>query len=128
MIAPLRSRSLFAVFAMLAALVLMIGAPGAPAASYKKCSLSERDRDPPGEKPTYNLTLKHSKTTCSTARKVMKAFHSCRSKTAYTCTRKVLSRWTCNGRKTSSIATQFNASFTCTRAGRRVQSAYQQYT
>jgi hypothetical protein len=129
-IAPTRSRSLLTVFAMLVALLALtlMSAQSASAASYKKCALSESDRDPPGEKPTYNLTLKHQKTTCATAKKVMKAFHACRSRTADSCSKKLLSRWTCTGRTTSSIPTQFNASFTCTSGGKRVRGTYQQYT
>lgn len=131
MIALTRRTSLFSVFAMLAALAalaLTVGAQNASAAPYKTCQLSERDRDPPGEKPTYNLSLKRQVTGCATAKKVMKAFHTCRSKRSFTCTKKVLSRWRCTGRRTSSIATQFNASFTCKWGSRRVQSSYQQFT
>ncbi len=128
MIAPARSRSLLAVVALLVALVALtlISAQSASAATYKKCTLSERDRDPAGEKPTYNFTLKHQRTTCSTAKKVMNAFQRCRSKTGFTCKKKLLSRWTCTGRKSSSIPTQFNASFTCKWGARRVQGTYQQ--
>lgn len=108
--------------------VTLLSAQSASAAGYKTCTLSESDRDPPGERPTYNLTLKHQKTTCATAKKVMKAFHACRSKTSFTCTKRLLSRWTCTARKTSSIPTQFNARFTCTSGSKRVQSTYQQFT
>lgn len=130
MIAPIRSRSLLGVVAMLVAVfaVTLLSATSASAATYKTCTLSESDRDPPGEKPTYNLTLKHQQTTCATAKKVMKAFHGCRAKTSFACTRRLLSRWTCTGRKTSSIPTQFNATFTCTSGSRRVQVTYQQFT
>ncbi len=130
MIAPARSRSSLAVVVLLVALVALtlMSAQSASAATYKKCSLSENDRDPPGEKPTYNLTLKHQKTTCATAKKVMKAFHTCRSKKSFTCKKRLLSRWTCTARRNSSIPTQFNASFTCKSGARRVQSTYQQFT
>lgn len=131
MIVLTRRTSVFTGIAMLAALAavgMTLGAQAAPAASYKKCSLSERDRDPPGEKPTYNLTLKQQRTKCATAKRVMRAFHSCRSKTSYRCTKRILRRWRCSARKTSSIPTQFNATFTCKWGKRRVQSSYQQYT
>lgn len=130
MLAPIHSRSLLTVVAILVALVAMtlVSASSASAATYKKCSLSERDRDPPGEKPTYNLTLKRQGTTCSTAKKVVKAFHGCRSKTSFTCTKRLLSRWTCTGRKTSSIPTQFNATITCKSGSKRVRGTYQQFT
>lgn len=131
MIAFTRRRSLLTVFAMLAAsaaLALTTGAQNAAAASYKSCSLSEREQDPPGSVPTYNLSLKRQKTRCSTAKKVMRAFHRCRSRTGYTCRKKVLSRWTCTGRKDSSTATILYANFTCKWGKRRVKSSYQQNT
>ncbi len=130
MFAPIRSRSLLTAVTMLVALVAvtLMSASSASAATYRTCTLSERDRDPPGQKPTYNLTLKHQKTTCRTAKKVMNAFHRCRSQTSFTCTKRLLSRWTCSARRTSSIPTQFNATFTCKWGSRRVRSTYQQFT
>lgn len=131
MIVLTRRSSVFIAIAMLAALAafaMAVGPQDASAAAYKKCRLSDRDRDPPGEKPTYNLTLKQQKTRCATAKKVMRAFHRCRSKSSYKCTKRVLRRWRCSSRKTSSIATQFNATFTCKWGKRRVRSSFQQYT
>ncbi|MGH2944326.1 MAG: hypothetical protein ACRDLN_16300 [Solirubrobacteraceae bacterium] len=131
MIASIRRGKSFAapiLIAALAALVLQIGAPDAQAASYATCRLSEHDQDPPGEKPTYNLSLKRQRTSCATARKVMHAFHKCRPKTGYRCTRKILSRWTCTGRKDSSTALILYASFTCKWGARRVRSSFQQNT
>jgi hypothetical protein len=114
--------------ALLLVLATAIGAPEAHAASYKSCSLSESDRDPAGAKPTYNLALKRKGVSCGTARKVMKAFHKCRARTSFTCTKTVLSHWRCTGRKDSSIPTLFYGSFTCTYGGRGVKSSYQQNT
>jgi hypothetical protein len=119
---------MLALLLVAAAMALTMGLQSANAASYRTCKLSERDRDPAGQKPTYNLTLKRKVTSCATARKVMYAFHKCRSKTGYTCTKKLLSRWRCSGRRQSSIPTQFNASFTCKWGTRRVQSSYTQFT
>lgn len=121
----------FAVLAVLAAaaLALTFGAQGAAAASkYKKCSLSERDQDPPGEKPTYNLSLKRIATRCSTARKVMRSFHKCRSRTAVNCRKRVRSRWRCTAKRTSRTDTIFYARYTCKWGKRRVQGTYQQNT
>ncbi len=95
---------------------------------YRKCRLSEREQYPRGGKPTYNLTLKQKRTTCKTAKKVVVAFHKCRSKKSYRCTKKVLRRWKCVGKQDSSIATQFYASFTCRWSVRRVHGSYQQNT
>ena len=111
-----------------AALALALGAPAASAASYRSCSLSERDQDPPGSRPTYNLTLKRIGTSCTTAKRVMRTFHSCRSRTAVNCSKRLLSRWRCSARKTSSTDTIFYARFTCKAGTRRVQSTYQQNT
>lgn len=131
MIAVARSSpfAILAVFAAFAALALTLGAQDAAAASkYKKCSLSERDQDPPGSKPTYNLTLKRIGTSCTTAKKVMRAFHRCRSAKAVGCRKRVLSRWTCTAKRTSRTATIFYARYTCKWGKRRVQSTYQQNT
>jgi len=114
--------------AVLAVLLLGIGASQAPAAAYKPCSLSESEQQPKGGKPTYNLAIKQQRTTCATAKKVAKAFHSCRATTDYRCTKRLLSHWTCKGRKDSSTPVLFYASFTCTWGPRRVASTYQQNT
>jgi hypothetical protein len=113
-----------------AALAMTIGAQDAQSASYKKCTLSPSEQYPKGTKPkpTYNLTLKAQSTACATAKKVMKAFHKCRSAADYQCTRKVLAHWTCTGRKDSSTAEIFYANFTCTWGKRGVKSSYQQNT
>ena len=131
MIAPTRRTSLLTacvMLAALAALAMTIGAQNAAAASYRTCSLSERDQDPRGEIPTYNLSLKQQRTSCATAKRVMRAFHRCRSRKGHTCTRKLVSHWRCTGRKTSSTATIFYGSFTCKWGARRVKSSYQQNT
>jgi hypothetical protein len=114
--------------AVLAVLLLGIGASQAPAAAYKPCSLSESEQHPKGGMPTHNLAIKQQRTTCATAKKVAKAFHSCRATTDYRCTKRLLSHWTCKGRKDSSTPVLFYASFTCTWGVRRVASTYQQNT
>ena len=80
MIAP-HHRSLLvsvALFATAVGLRGVLAAPRAPApaASYQTCSLSQRDQQPGGTqpKPTYNLSLRQRGTTCSTAKRVMRAF------------------------------------------------------
>jgi hypothetical protein len=112
-----------------AALALTAGAATAHSAiAYKKCSLSEREQNPRGAKPTYNLTLRQHRTTCSTAKKVQLAFHKCRRKSAVTCKQKVLRHWKCTGKKDSTITTIFYAHFTCSFGVRRVRGTYQQNT
>jgi hypothetical protein len=113
---------------VLIGLVIAVAAPAAHAAAYRTCALSERDQDPPGDVPTYNLALKRKGTSCATARKVMFAFHRCRAPSGYRCTRRLLASWTCTATKDSSTAQIFYASFTCRSGSRRVRSTYQQNT
>jgi hypothetical protein len=112
----------------LAALLLTAAVPAAQSAAARTCPLSSSDQDPPGDVPTYNLTLKAKGTTCTTAKRVMKAFHKCRSAAGYLCTKKLVTHWTCSGRKTSGTPVLFYANFTCKWGTRRVTSSYQQNT
>ncbi|HUR86791.1 MAG TPA: hypothetical protein VMY78_15765 [Solirubrobacteraceae bacterium] len=121
----LRSSRL-AIAASVAALAALFGAPSAGAAA--SCGLRGADARPPDGRPTYNMTLQQTKTRCTTARKVMKAFHACRSPQEAGCSRKVLTNWACTGRKTSSIPTLFYGTFTCKWGSRRVTGTYQQNT
>ena len=125
---PGRFLAVLTLIAALAAIATAIGAPAAQSASMTNCKLSEKERYPRVTKPTYNLTVKVRGTSCATGKRVAKAFHACRSVTGVRCTRKVLSSWSCTGKKTSSIPTQFDGSFTCTYGSRRVTSTYQQNT
>jgi hypothetical protein len=113
---------------VLALLASALGAASASAAAYKPCGLSESEQQPRGGKPTYVFTVKQQRTTCATAKKVAKAFHACRATGDYRCTKRLLSHWTCSGRKDSSTAQLLYASFTCTWGVRRVTSKYQQNT
>lgn len=115
-----------AVLAALLAIVMAVGAQSAQSAAYKTCNLSEREQQPPGGKPTYNLLVKELGVSCTTAKKVVKAFQGCRAKTEFVCTKKLLTSWRCSGRKDSSTPVLFYASFTCTSGRRRVKSSYQQ--
>ena len=123
-------RFILPAIAAAAALAMTTGAQNAQSASYKKCRLSQSEQYPKGTKPkpTYNLMLKAQGTSCATAKKVMKAFHKCRSASDYQCTRKLLTHWTCTGKKDSSTAQIFYANFTCTWGARGVKSSYQQNT
>jgi hypothetical protein len=114
--------------AALAAIATAIGAPAAQSASMTNCKLSAKERYPRVTKPTYNLTVRVRGTSCATGKRVAKAFHACRAVTGVRCTKKVLRSWSCTGKKTSSIPTQFDASLTCTYGSRRVTSTYQQNT
>jgi hypothetical protein len=128
MIASTRRSLLLVALALIGATLALGAAQSAHAASYKSCTLSERDQDPAGDKPTYNLTLKQIGTRCATAKKVMNAFQKCRRTTDHRCTRKVLSTWSCSSKKDSSTSTLFYATFTCSWGKRRVRSTFQQNT
>ncbi|MDP2712689.1 MAG: hypothetical protein Q8O56_15870 [Solirubrobacteraceae bacterium] len=104
-----------------------VGVQSAHAASYTNCKLTEREQQPRSGKPTYNLRLMHRSTRCVTAKRVMNAFHSCRAKTSHQCTKRLLTRWRCTSKRTSSIQTQFTATFTCSWGKRRVQSRFTQF-
>jgi hypothetical protein len=117
-----------ALLAVIVVFAAAIGAPAAQSASSKTCALTEHERYPHVTKPTYNLSLKARGTSCATAKKVMNAFHKCRSVKGYRCTKKILRTWSCTGKKTSSIPTQFDASFTCKSGSARVDSTYEQNT
>ncbi|MGH2839304.1 MAG: hypothetical protein ACRDKY_00585 [Solirubrobacteraceae bacterium] len=115
-----------ALIAALAALATTIGTQNAWSASYKSCSLSESEQNPSNDKPTYVLSVKRKNTSCSTAKKVAKSYHSCRSKLGTSCNRKVRTHWTCTARKTSSSSLSFYATATCKWGTRRVRTQYQQ--
>jgi hypothetical protein len=120
-------RTASVVLTVLAVLALTAGTQSAQSAAAKTCALSGSDQQPAGGKPTYNLSLKAKGTPCPSAVKVMRSFHSCRAKTALTCSKKV-SGYTCTGRKTSSTALIFYASFTCKSGAKVITSSYQQNT
>jgi hypothetical protein len=123
-----RGALLAALLLAASAALLVTGAVPAQSATTRTCHLSSSEQDPPGDVPTYNLALKARGTSCTTAKKVMKAFHKCRSATGYLCTKKLLAHWTCSGRKTSGTPVLFYANFTCKWGARRVMSSYQQNT
>ena len=125
---PARLLAVLTLIAALAAIATAIGAPTAQSASSTNCKLSEKERYPHVTKPTYNLTVKVRGTSCATGKRVIKSFHACRSVTGVRCSKKVLRSWSCTGKKTSTIPTQFDASVTCKYGTRRVDSTYQQNT
>ncbi len=112
----------------LAVLALSMCTPDARSASYKPCVLTGKDQYPAGGKPQYNTSLKAQKVPCATAKKVMRAFHGCRSKSSPKCSRKVLRSWRCSGRVVdrNPATKDFDGEFTCKSGGRAVKSTYQQ--
>jgi hypothetical protein len=128
MIVLRRRNALLVLLAALAALTLSISAQDAPAASYKPCVLTGKDQYPAGGKPTYNTSLKAQKAPCATAKKVMRAFHTCRSKASNNCSKKVLGAWRCSAKtdSTNPVTKDFTGQFTCKSGARAVKSTYQQ--
>lgn len=131
MIASVRRSSLLTIFAVtvaLAALAMTFTAQSAQAASYSKCTLSESEQDPPGDKPTYNTKLTKLGTSCATAKKVMKAFHKCRSMTGFRCTSTLVSHWKCTGKQGSKTELLFTGTYTCKYGSRGIKGQYVQNT
>ena len=119
---------LVALLGALIALAATFAAVDGKAASLKSCALSDSYAQPSSGKPTYNLIVKRSGATCSTAKKVVDAFHRCRSTSSASCKKTLLKHWRCTGKKESSTPTLFYGTFNCTYGSRRVRSSYQQNT
>ncbi len=131
MIAQARRNRLAVLVALIAAVVALaatLPVDDVQAVSYKSCVLSAAEAQPPAGTPTYNLIVKRSGVTCATAKKVVRAFHACRSSASVRCERKLLGHWRCTGRKESSTPIIFYGSFSCTYGKRGVRSSYQQNT
>jgi hypothetical protein len=122
-----RSSLVLALAGALAGLLLLLSAPQADAA-YSTCRLASSDQQPRSGKPTYNLRLQEDGTDCTTAKRVMRGYHACRSRTSVNCRGRVVSRWRCTGRKGASSDTQFDATFTCTAGRDKVRGTFQQNT
>jgi hypothetical protein len=127
---PRRSRlfALGALVAVLVALAATLSVDDVQAVSYKSCVLSDSFARPVSGKPTYNLIVKQSRTTCATAKKVVDAFHDCRATTAASCKKTLLGHWRCKGKQESSTPVLFYGTFNCTYGKRAVRSSYQQNT
>jgi hypothetical protein len=127
---PRRNRLtiLVALLGVLIALVATLGVDDSQAVSYKSCVLSNSEARPAGDKPTYNLIVKRSGVTCGAAKKVVNAFHKCRSTAAASCKKTLLGHWRCTGKKESSTPVLFYGTFNCTYGKRAVRSSYQQNT
>ena len=101
--------------------------PASSSAATCKLSLSQARK----MGPTYVTRLKVSGTSCSTAIKVTKAYHTCRLKHGKrgTCSTKVLG-YKCTDRRPAaeSIPTQFTGHVTCKRGSARITHDYQQDT
>ena len=121
---------LTALAGLLAGLVLALPAAGhaAPtASSAATCSVKSDGRK---LGPTYVTALSATGTSCTTAKKVVKAFDACRRANGGadgTCTKKVRG-YRCRETRGEAIPTQYDAKVRCTTAGRSVRFSYTQFT
>ncbi len=115
---------------MLRTLLLALLATGAVAALPASASAAtcKLPTDGKGFGPTYLLKLHTSHVSCAKAKKVVKAFHRCATRTSPKgrCTSKVLGL-RCSEKRYSG-PTQFDAKARCTAGKRRVEFTYTQFT
>jgi hypothetical protein len=116
----------FVVAALAAGVLLVVGAPSAAAAS--SCHLSSYEQRHLGT--SYVLNVKVKKVGCSKAKKVVKAYHSCRHQhgKAGRCAKKVSGGWKCSDKRFDAIPTQYDAKTTCKKGTARIFSTYTQFT
>ena len=95
-------------------------------ASAATCKLPS---DGKGFGPTYLLSLKTTKTTCTQGKAVVKAFHACATANGPKgrCVRKVLG-YACSERRGAAIPTQFDAKTSCRKGAAKVDFTYTQFT
>ena len=114
----------------LTALLVALPIGGAGAASYKTCKLSLSASQSFG--PTYVTKLKARGISCTTAKKIVKAFHSCRYAHGGkdgTCTTRVKG-YKCTETRPSSLKgpLSYDGDVTCKSGTKAVKHHYQQET
>gem|GEM_PF-2631050 len=117
-----------AVLCLTPAVALTTAAPAGAAVRYKPCKLSVAEQESPGGTSAFELTVTASATSCTMAKRVMTAFHRCRTESRVGCATKVLKTWRCSGRRLASSPREFLASFDCARGKGRIKSTYWQET
>jgi hypothetical protein len=112
-------------------LVLLLGlvivSSGARAASSTTCDVRKDGRK---LGTTYVTSLEVSHVSCTTAKRLVKAFHACRRANGGVkgrCEKRV-SGYRCSERRGNSIPTQYSAKVNCRRSPRSVRFNYTQYT
>jgi hypothetical protein len=103
---------------------LGLTAAGATPASAANCSYSAKQGRSFG--PSYVTSISQTGTSCGTAKKVVKAFHSCRGSKTGRCTRKV-SGYRCTENRGKTYQGQFSAKVTCKRGKARVVHTYSEF-
>jgi hypothetical protein len=112
---------------LLVLLAFVIASSGARAASTTTCDIRKDGRK---LGTTYVTSLKVSHVSCTTAKRVVKAFHACRRANGGVkgrCDSRVRG-YRCTERRGDSIPTQYSAKVTCTRSPRSIRFRYTQYT
>lgn len=121
----LRPRTLLvAALVVLAALALALSGGRTPVASAASCSYSAKEGRALG--PSYVTSIQVTRTSCSTGKKIVKAFHSCRRTATGRCSRKV-SRYTCSEKRGKTFQGQFSSKVTCKRGSARVVHTYSEF-
>lgn len=121
---PLRLKFLAA--ALAAALLLAVAASSGPITQAQAATPCKPPSRYPGS--GYFTSLKVSRTSCATGRKLTLAYYRCRVKNgrAGTCNKRVLN-YRCT-EKRNRIPTEINARVTCKRGSRTIVHTYQQNT
>lgn len=111
---------------LLAVPALAHASPSATAAA-KRCSIGGKERKLGA---SYVTRLTVSGTSCRSAQRVVKAYHACRRRNGGAdgrCSSRVR-RYRCKERRTNVIQTQYDASVSCRRGGKRIKHTYSQFT
>lgn len=125
----LRRSVLLAVAAIGILVALPVGAQAASgphAVAAKSCSLAGKTRS---LGPTYTTSLSVRKVSCSKGESLVKAYYACRKRNGGKrgrCRR--VSGYSCSERRYDSIPTQFSATATCKKGGKKVVHKYTQFT
>lgn len=126
MTSTVRVCALLALSAIVAvAFAVSASASSQPVQAAGKCSIGGGYR----LGSTYVTSLSKKNTSCRRARRVVKAFHSCRKAHGARgrCHHRVRG-FKCREGKRRGISTQYSGSVTCKRGGKRVHSRYTQNT
>jgi len=97
------------------------------AASAATCSVRGQERK---LGPTYTTLLTVTKASCTTGKRLVRAYYKCRLANGGKdgrCRKRVLG-YSCTERRTNVISTQYDSRVTCSNGSRRIVHAYTQFT
>ena len=125
----LRRTSVVVVAAALGALAILPAgaqASGPEAVASKSCSLSGKTRS---LGPTYTTSLSVKRVRCSKGESLVTAYYNCRKRNGGKKGRcGGVSGYSCSERRYDVIPTQFSATATCKKGGKKVVHKYTQFT